>query len=392
MSTTAVIGLSRRQNPYLAGRSAMKQALTKLDDQRADFILLFTSENYDQAAVLRGVRSISKGIPLIGCCGGGNLTAKGSQMKSVALMAIRSDKIRITTAVGEMAEQTIRLVAEQVAESLENDLMAAHAADHKALMVLSDSADRKLLDIVAGMTDTLGPICPLIGGGANDHAPARQFFNNQTYSQAIVAALLCSKSPIGIGVRHGWNPVGGALVVTQSEGQFIVKLNGRPAFEVFQELFASDAPDLSPATFYAFTRTHPIGLPQMSGEYLIREVVQVRPDGAIECVGHIPENAVVRFMQGDPDSLMVGPKQAAEEAMLALNGKPAGAILIFDCVSRLPILGDKVDAEIALIRQVVGTKTPLLGMYTYGEIANPVGVNLAAYHNKTIVICALAAE
>ena len=35
---------------------------------------------------------------------------------------------------------------------------------------------------------------------------------------------------MGIGVRHGWMPVGEPMVVTKSEEHFIVELNGMPAF------------------------------------------------------------------------------------------------------------------------------------------------------------------
>lgn len=392
MTTTAAVGASQRKDSYQAGRSAIKQALNKLNVQKADLIFLFTSEHYDQAAVLRGVRSMSRSAPIIGCCGGGNLTRKGVLLKSVALMAIKSDQFQINLESGQITSDNIRKVAEQVAEALESQIDTMPSVPHRAVVVLSDSADRKLLDIVAGMTDTLGPICPLVGGGASDHAPARQFFNDQALPRTLVTALLQSPHPIGVGVRHGWNPVGGPLVVSQSEDQFIVKLNGRPAYEVFYEIFASSAPELRRETFFQFTRTHPIGLPQISGEYLIREVVQVRADGGIECVGHIPENAVVRFMQGDRESLLVGAQQAAEDALRALQGHPAAAVLVFDCVSRLPILGDRADEEIAVIQKVFGPETPILGMYSYGEIANPIGVNLAAYHNKTMVVVALPAH
>ncbi len=388
MSPIAAVGISQRKNSYQAGRAAIEQAFTRLSTHCSDLILLFTSEHYDQAAVLRGVRSLSGDTPLIGCCGGGILTAKGLRMKAVALMAIRSDEITVDIASGQIQQESARQTGEQVAELLGDRLMDAPSGCHSAAIVLLENYNGTQLDIVAGMTDTLGPICPLVGGGASVNV-SRQFFNDQLCSQAIVAALLRSTSSIGIGVRHGWKPVGNPLVVTQSEGNYIVRLNGRPAFEVFQEIFSSVAPDLRAEMFYQFTRTHPIGLPQMSGEYLVREVFQARPDGAIHCAAHIPENAVMRFMEGDPDSLVNGAQQAAYEARAALDGKPAGAVIVFDCVSRLPILGDKASAEIEAIRNVFGDGIPLLGLYSYGEIGKPAGVNLAAYQNKTIVVCAL---
>jgi hypothetical protein len=58
----------------------------------------------------------------------------------------------------------------------------------------------------------------------------------------------------------------------------------------------------------------------------------------------------------------------------------------------LTLLGDDAATEIDHIRDVVGHETPLIGMFSFGEIAAPPGLGLAAFHNKTVVVCVLAQE
>ena len=68
----------------------------------------------------------------------------------------------------------------------------------------------------------------------------------------------------------------------------------------------------------------------------------------------------------------------------------AAAVIIFDCVSRLSLLGDAAGAEIERIRNVIGNETPYIGFFSWGEVAAPPGLALAALHNKAVVVCALA--
>ena len=60
------------------------------------------------------------------------------------------------------------------------------------------------------------------------------------------------------------------------------------------------------------------------------------------------------------------------------------------------LFGERSGEEISAIQEAVGAETPLIGFYTYGEQA-PLGGEVrnlekcnSAFHNETVVICALA--
>ena len=78
-----------------------------------------------------------------------------------------------------------------------------------------------------------------------------------------------------------------------------------------------------------------------------------------------------------------------------MEGVRPVAAIIFNCIARSKLFGEKAGDEISAIRDVLGLGVPVAGFYTYGEQA-PVddGVKDLAqcnseFHNETVVIVAL---
>jgi hypothetical protein len=341
-----------------------------------------------------GIRSAIGSAALIGCCTGGVITADDLSTDSVAVMALRSEDLGVTLAIEEGTHDDPHGVGQAVAETLVEHMPGVGESEqHVAVITMADGLTGALTEVVQSLTDVLGPMCPLAGGGAGDNlrfVKTVQFIDDQISSDALATALLRAPVPIGIGVSHGWESAGRPLVVTRSVGNVIYELDGQPAFDVYRQAWADEAPGLDTEGFGAFAMAHPLGMPLGAGEYLIRDPLQARSDGAIECVAAVPENAVVHMMSGDKDALFAAARTAAQLAMDGLEGRPPAAVIVFNCVSRLLFLGDDAATEIDHIRDIVGHETPLIGMFSFGEIAAPPESGLAVFHNKTVVVCALA--
>ena len=393
MTTMASIGLSRQEDAWQASSDAATQAMTGIEGP-ADLVIAFTTDRYDQEAAVQGIRSVTGTAPLIGCCAGGVIAASDLSNDSIAVMALRSEGLRVTLAMEEGIHDAPHRVGQAVAEILVQHLMTAGAEEQSvAVLALADGLTGALTEVVQSATDVLGPMYPMVGGGAGDNLrffKTFQFINDQVHSDALVAALLRTPAPIGIGVAHGWKPVGRSMVVTRSAANVIYELDGQPAFEVYRRRWADEAPQLDLEGFGAFAMAHPLGLPLIGGEFLIRDPLRAHPDGAIECVAAVPENAVVHVMSGDKDALFTAASVATKRAVDELAGQPPAAAIVFNCISRLMFLGDDAATEIEHIRDILGHETPLIGMFSFGEIAPPLGSGLAALHNKTVVVCTLA--
>ena len=118
--------------------------------------------------------------------------------------------------------------------------------------------------------------------------------------------------------------------------------------------------------------------------------------GSITCAAEIPEGSDIRLMIGSREEAIKVAKEAAGKAVEQLDGSKPKAVVIFNCIARNKLFGERSGDEIEVIQEAVGKDTPLIGFYTYGEQA-PLGGEVrnlekcnSAFHNETVVIFVLA--
>ena len=189
------------------------------------------------------------------------------------------------------------------------------------------------------------------------------------------------------------------MKVTKSEGAVLHELDGKPAINIYRDYFgAEEAKKLQEETLAKLAITYPLGMTVAgSDEMLIRDPITVDEKGSITCAAEIPEGSEIRLMIGSREEAVKVAKVAAEKAVEQLDGLPPQAVIIFNCIARSKLFGERSGEEISAIQEVVGAETPLIGFYTYGEQA-PLGGEVRnmnkcnpAFHNETVVICVLSA-
>jgi len=393
MTILAGAGTKTLDNAYESGRLATEEALVTLNGRTPSLMLAFITHHYNAPEVIRGIYQTAGQAPLMGCHAGGIISSEGASKKGVVVLALQADSLEVTLASESGISDHPVEISERVAERIENKIPPAGSGKHVAALILANGFARTLEEVLHSTATFMGPLCPLVGGGSGNVVDTNAFgknlfVNGQCFEDALAIALLNSPAAIGIGVSHGWTPIGRPLVVTRTQGHIVLELNGRSAFEVYCDLFPKG--NLTLDNFAPFVSAHPLGLPQVSGEFIIRDPMQTYANGSIEFTATIPENTVTHIMQADQASLCSAAQAAAQQALNGLGGKPVAAAFVFDCVSRLNFLGVEADTEVNLIRDILGRDTPLAGMFSFGEFATAHGP--AAFHNKTVVVCALGQE
>ena len=102
--------------------------------------------------------------------------------------------------------------------------------------------------------------------------------------------------------------------------------------------------------------------------------------------GEIPEGSSIRLTESTAERQVESAGMAAQQARSqVVDGRVAGAV-VFDCICRNLILGDRFNAAIAKMSSELGG-APLAGFETYGEIALDEG-DLSGFHNTTSVVLA----
>ena len=394
----AGVGASYGDDPYAVGVNACQDAIEQLGDTNPDLLIVFSSVKYDQEKMLSGVKSVAPNALLVGSSTSGEITTAGPLKEhSIAVMAIKSPGIKYFIGVGEDISANPRLAGKAAADKVK---MQA-GASLKAFMMIPDVLVGNGADIVRGVLDSLCSHFPVVGGASGDDFAFKktyQYANDKVYSGAVVGLGLTGDFKIGIGVKHGWVPVGEPMKVTKSSGAIIHEINGAPAVKIYEDYFgAEEAKVLHTEALAKLAITYPLGMKVPgSDELLIRDPITVDEKGSITCAAEIPEGSEIRLMIGSREEAVKVAKNAAENAVAQLEGSAPKAVIIFNCIARNKLFGDKSGEEIAAIQEAVGKQVPLIGFYTYGEQA-PLGGEVkniekcnSAFHNETVVIAVLA--
>lgn len=393
MTTQVGVGFSQLASPLKAGYGATEQALAPLGGQDPDLVVLFSTTDLEPGQVLAGARAMAGEAPLVGGCSAGVIVPQGAFSSGVAVLALRSEEMQVVADIGSGASQDPMGTGRGLVRRLWARREEAHGDWNGLLLTLISNLEGREATVVEAMGDELGPLCRLVGGGVQDpsgrvHCPI--FLNSEACGDVVAAALFLTPGLVGVGVRHGYEPLGRPLVVSRVEGNVLYELDGRSAFQAYIEQFPNH-PELTLQNFGQFALNYPLGLPQVGREYIVRDPFGARPDGALECAGMIPQHAVVRIMAGNRKTLIWSAREAAAEAMQPLGGRRPLLALVFSCVSRLAYLGPAAQEEVAAIRQVIGPQTPLIGLFSFGEVAAQVD-SPPTLHNKTVVVAVMGSE
>lgn len=379
------VGQSADPDAYAAGSAAARSAMSG-DDPK--LLVVFCSDSYDLSALLAGVNDVSGDAPLIGCSTAGEIATNGPADTSVVVTAFGGPGFDVVTAAATGVAARLREAGAEVAGAL------GDVADrpHQVLLLLTDGLAGDQQEIVRGAYGVLGAAVPLVGGCAGDDLKMRataQLHGRAVLRDAIVAAAVSSEAPFGIGVHHGWRPVGDPMLVTRSGGNRVYSLDDRPALDVYLDRL--DAPAEARTDAAAFTRfalTHPLGMSRRSLEPQVRFVAEAGfEDRSLGCIAEVPQGGLTWFMEGDSGSVLDATDRACTDALSALGGSPPLGLLAFDCIARREVLGEPgIRTEISRVATLAGG-APVAGFYTYGEIARTHGIS--GFHNQTLVVLAV---
>lgn len=401
MAIQAGVGLSKNKSASQAGYEACKGAIDKAGGKKPDFVVVFASSSFDQKELIKGVQEASDNAAMIGGTDAGEITNEGPTTKSVAIMAIRTDKIKFYTGLGkDVKKNGARAAGQAVAREVKEKAEKANDS-LRTFIMLPDVLTGNGADAVRGVLDVLGEHFPLVGG-----APGDDFIFEKTYeyrdgevvSGAVAGVGLSGEFSMGMGVRHGWIPIGIPMKVTKSDGAVLHELDGKPAISIYEDYFGERAEELRKEPLARMAITYPLGLkvPGYEEEYLIRDPITVDEKGSITCAAEIPEGSEVRLMIGSKEKAIEAAEDAARRLMkeFAIDKTTPKFVLMFNCIAREKLFAQKANDEIQAIMAIIGKDVPLLGFYTYGEQA-PLGGETRnkekinpRFYNETVVMFA----
>lgn len=373
------IGTSDAENPADAGAAAAEQAADDIDD--ADLVYVFSGSDLADGAMLAAVDDAFD-APIVGCSTGGEIFETDVQYGSVVLMALSSDELEVGVGRGTGISDGERDAGKAAAEAALEDL---DADGDVRFSVFSTTLTGNGSDVMRGVRDVIGEDGHATGGMAGDDWDLEEtyvYHGDEVVTDGLVVAAVTGPHRETHGIHHGLEKTGDVYEVTSSDANIVHELDGRPTIEVYRELFGEKANNDQ------FLMTKPLGIEVGEEEPRLRDPLIVQDDGSIVYAAEVQEGSKVYMMESPPDQVIEAAKTAAREAVEAADAEPdeiRGAIM-HDCVCRWNcLLDDETRAEeMEAVKEVIGGDVPVIGWYTYGEIALPRA--LAGVHNQTLVL------
>jgi hypothetical protein len=391
-------GHSTNSDAYHAGFEAVAGALTSAAIERADIVFLFASVALHQEQVLRGAQDAAGSARVVGCSTAGEITNQGVYTKSAVALALETPTTPCTIAKGASLSEG----AFQAGVELARNIKDGASEDLSMLLMFTDVLSGNGAEVVRGAQSVLGEHFLIAGGGAGDDFQFKQTFqycDGAVLTGSVVGVGISGAIRTGAGVRHGWMPIGIPMVATKSTGSVLHELDHKPAISIYEEYFGTQASEMHHEPLARMAITYPLGIkiPDLD-EYLIRDPMLVGPDGSITCAAEIPQGSEVRLMIGSRDKAIEAAQEAAKRLVhqfVSLNQRPK-AVFVMNCIAREKLFGQKAREEIQAVQEIIGADVPLVGFYTYGEIAPMGGVVAGAasrysrFYNETLVLIGIS--
>lgn len=370
-----------------AGEDLAAQIAKGLGGGAPDALIVFASPDQDHGALLQALKTSTGTAVLVGCSSAGEFTSDDSGTGMTCAVALRAPEMVFTASVGRGLREDRASAAERMVEGFAG--LGAGSHRYRSALVLTDALAGFADDLVDRLTLLTGGMYRFFGGGAGDDARFEHtvvFCGTEVASDAAVALEILSHKPVGVGVRHGWEPSPDRMRVTEAAGMRLGSLNAAPAVDVFDAHATATGQAFDHAQPIPFFLHNVLGVESADG-YRLRVPLAVQADGAVACAADVPSGSTACIMATTPASAAEAAAVATRSALEQLEGHEPAVAFLFDCVATRLRLGQAFGEELAAVQDALGP-VPFAGFNTYGQIAQSEG-QFNGFHNCTAVVCVL---
>jgi hypothetical protein len=379
-SSVATFSAAGSATGVAAVQDAVGAAVDGLGDGPPGLVLVFPTGQVEPTLAALHAREAAGGAPVVGMSSNGALAAPLDDGPGCSALAF-DDSLLAGVGVAEHASRDLRAAGRVAAQAA--CAAVDPEAEHALLLLFVDPASGDQSEAVDGAYEATGPAVQFAGGGAGGRAGV-QFAHDAARRDSVVAALVVSPGPIGLGIAQACVPVNAPSIVTRAEGRTVLELDGRPADEVYAEKLGYPR-DVGDAELRALAVMHPLAQPELSGDVRLRHVFGRAPGGGLAVATPISPNAAVVFTEQTVDAILESAGEAVGRALAGLDGAEPRGVLAFDCAGRKQALGGAVEEETNAIRLAVGEDVPLAGAFTHGEVGRARGAKGDRNHALVVV-------
>lgn len=340
-------------------------------------MLIHSSCDYDNAVILKHLRSLAPGVPIQGgtsCLGA--LTEEGFHTKDnlgLGILGLFDPDGDYGVGIAEYGNDPIKATTSALIEALD---MASRPGELPSAVIMTCSPGREEAAIHAIET-YLGPSIPILGGTSADNDMSgqwEQFGNDVICREGISVSVLFSSGEVSYSFHSGYEPTEHQGTITQASDRILSEIDGRSAAEVYNEWTGGlivgtliEGGSLVPTANFS-----PIGLPvgHVGGipYFRLSYPVAVLPDKSLQLFAEVQTGQDIVLMKGTPESLIHRPGRVVESAIEAAafgKNEVQGGLLLF-CAGCMLAVQDRMDETVNVLKNALRNK-PFLCSFSLGE-------------------------
>jgi len=399
LASTAGVGYSDNPDSRRAGAEVAQAAL---DDGRldtCDLLLLYSMEKHNPAQLRDGIRSVIGPKPrLIGGYSAGTITKDrlGYGGFQVGLAAIASDTLQIDMFI----ERGLPDREYDVGLALGRQIKDRTYSGSPNLLLMYDSVKRSAAEglalnmatpLIEGISATLGawPRAAGVGMmGSMQWNPTYQWFDDNIEQGSAMALVLSGGVQLDTIIMHGCRPASGYHTITRADGPVVLEIDGKPALEMITELLGPQSvkswEDFPLFVTLGANKGDKFG-PFVEEQYANRLVMAIDKDrhGLVMFENDLQAGSEVQLMRRSIDFDYVG--RRTDDLLARVGDRRPFFALYIDCTGRAAAYCGSEREEAEEVQRAIGSRVPLLGMYSGVEIAK-VGADIQAL-DWTGVLC-----
>jgi len=357
------VGYDTGANSYEAGRNAALLAYKSVKKYEPTLVLVFSSINYDNKEVLRGVREITANTPLVGGTAAGNF-CHGFHSVGVTVAVIASPYLTVRLGIGRSVGRDFgNAVQEAIDSSGAGEYFGQHRPQEDRQQLDLDYAKKTFAlvlmpgshtnnynyDVIDLLRKRSMNAFPLVGGCMGDWMSRQetfQFYNGEVITDSVLLAVFDTHLKFGVAASLDFTPSNLQASITKVDGYEIKEFYYEPAAEFYAKLLNINIDDLRKDPEGYFT-TNPLGISDEFGNYSIIMGVEVTGDNGIKCLRKPYPNATVTIMGPDREKMEKSLGNVIEKAVLRSRISKPSAGIVFSSVYRLNFLGQEVMKRVA---------------------------------------------
>lgn len=377
---------------FVAGETAARTVIERINGNKPDFLFLFTSVGHDIPKVIKGIQSQCPDVPLCGCSGSGIISNEGCDelTHSLALMAIKSGDLKFHPFIFPSLQKEPEQVGVAIAKFL-NPVLAPQG-ESQLLFLFTDGLTVNANGLNRGLEAGLKNHLDIVGGSAGNDFQGQstyQFCNDAVLTDSASGVLISGDFNYHIGVTHGSKPLGLFRTITRADKNVILEIDNMPAIDLLTEFVGEERVKDFGHILNLFELGEKFEGRGYDGDILNRAIIGIdRERGGIRLAVEIDKDTKVRITRRDMDLVLERTAQMTRDLISTMEKPDEAAYFYFNCSGRGSYLFGEPEPDVDVLRKELHCdQRTMIGFFTFGEYAPVRGRN--CFHNYTGILVGL---